>query len=901
MKKILKISGITLLVLIILLIAAPFLFKGQIKDMVKRTINENVNAQVEFSNVSLSFIKSFPQAYVGINDLAIVNVEPFKGDTLVSAKEIAFSMSIKELFKTSTDGAIEVNSINIKNALLNLKTNAQGKANYDITKEKTETETTETTADSGGFTFDIDSYSISNSTIAYGDDTTKMYLKLSELNHEGSGRFSASVSELDTKTEALVSFAFDSVNYLNNNLVKLDALIDMDLTNNKYTFKDNKAYINKLPLEFKGFVHLLDDGQDMDITFENPGSDFKDFLALIPETYSKSIEGVQTSGTFKVKGAVKGKNTDTTIPAFDISIVSNNASFKYPDLPKRVENIIINTEIKNTTGNLDDTYVNINTLNFKIDEDNFKSSASIKNLTKNILVNANVDGVLNLANLTKAYPVALDSELSGLLKAKLHTNFDMNAIETNAYERIKSDGDLSLSGFNFASEDMANPVQISEASLTFNPSTVSLNSFKAKTGESDLNATGSIKNLLGFVLSNQTLQGNFNLNSNMFKLSDFMTEGEEISTANETASTPTETLKIPAFLDCTLNANANTVIYDNLTLKDVKGTLTIKDQQANLNNLTSSIFDGALGVSGQVSTKAEVPTFNLDLNINNFDIAKSFKGLELLQNLAPIASLFQGKLNSSLNLSGNLTNDFTPNLGSLSGNALAELLTTNISENNGPIVSKLQNSLSFIDFNKLNLKDLKTKIEFANGKVAVKPFQIKYNDIAIEIGGSHGFDKSIDYNAVFHVPAKYLGSEVTTLITKIGSEDAKNISIPVTANITGSFTNPSVKTDLTSGVTNLTNQLVEIQKQKLLNQGKDEANKLLDNLLNGKTASTDSTKTQQNNAVKDVLNDIIGGNKTTTDSTKTKQQTATDNVKNVLGGLLGGKKKSKDTTTVMSN
>ncbi|HMR16764.1 MAG TPA: hypothetical protein PKD13_09825, partial [Mariniflexile sp.] len=85
MKKVLKISGISLLIVIILLIAAPFVFQSQIKEMVKRFINQNLNAQVEFSDVSLSFIKGFPKAHVTVSDLAITNFEPFKGDTLVSA------------------------------------------------------------------------------------------------------------------------------------------------------------------------------------------------------------------------------------------------------------------------------------------------------------------------------------------------------------------------------------------------------------------------------------------------------------------------------------------------------------------------------------------------------------------------------------------------------------------------------------------------------------------------------------------------------------------------------------------------------------------------------------------------------------------------------------------------
>ena len=850
MKKVLKISGISLLIILVLLIAVPIAFKGQIKDMVKQLINENLNAQVEFSDVSLSFIKSFPQAHVSVSDLVITNFEPFKGETFLTSKNIAFTMSVKELFKTSGEDPITVNSITVDEILLTLKTDKFGNTNFDIAKKDKENISTET--ETSSFSFDIENYSINNSALAYIDEASKTTIYISELNHEGRGVFSAEMSELDTKSEANISFTIDSSTYLSNNPIKLDAIIGLDLVNSKYTFKENKGYINKLPIEFHGYVQQLENSQEIDITFKNPETSFKNFLALIPEAYSKDIEGVQTTGDFEVKGIIKGISSEKTIPNLDISITSNNASFKYPNLPKRVENITINTAIKNTTGNVDDTYIDIKTLNFRIDSDVFRSSATLKNITKNMLVNASIDGVLNLANITKVYPIELENTLTGTLKGTINTAFDMKAIETNAYERIKNNGSASISDFVFSSEDLANPIHISEANMTFNPETVSLSNFKARTGDSDLNATGTIKNLLGFLLSDNTLKGSFNLNSTFFKVNDFMSE-EDTASANSDITQDTESLKIPDFLDCTINVNAKTVVYDNLNLKDVKGTLLIKDQKATLKDMTSNIFDGTLVISGDVSTKNETPTFNLNLGADGFDIAKSFKDLELLRNLAPIAKLIQGKLNTNINLAGDLDDELFPKLSSISGNALTELLATKINANQGELFNKLEGSLSFIDFDKLDLKDLKTKIEFANGKVNVKPFQLTYEDITIDVSGSHSFNKNLDYSAVFNIPAKYLGSDVNQLIGKINNEDAKNISIPVTANIGGTYLIPSVKTDLTSGVKNLTNQLIEIEKQKLLNQGKDKVTDLISGVIGGNKTNTDSTKKGQNSAVENVF------------------------------------------------
>lgn len=874
MKKALKIIGISILIIFFLLLAIPFAFQSQIKDMVKRFINENLNAQVEFSDVSLSLIRSFPQAHVEVDDLVITNFKPFEGETFATAKNISFTMSVNELFKTSSDEPIVVNSIHIDEALITLKTDALGNTNYDITK-KSDNTSTNLEENSSSFSFDIEDYNINNSAITYLDAISKTELYVTELNHSGHGTFSAENSELNTKTSSHVSMSIDSTKYLNNNSIKLEALIGLDLNNQKYTFKDNKAFINQLPLEFKGYVQMIEDGQDIDITFENPESSFKDFLAVIPEVYSKNIEEVETTGDFKISGIIKGKVTEETITSLDIRITSNNASFKYPDLPKRVSNITIDTAIKNETGLTDDTYVDIKTLNFKIDEDIFKASAKIKDITKNMFVNADIDGTLNLGNLTKAYPIDFDKELSGILKTKLNTQFDMNAIKTNAFNRIKNNGTASITDFVFSSQDIVNPIQISDADMTFQPGTVKLNSFNARTGTSDFSATGNIKNLLGFLLSDKNLQGIFDVNSNNFVVSDFMVEDE--TTSNKTTS-ESESLKIPAFLDCKINANAKNVVYDNLNLKNVKGTLSIKDQEADLQNMTSSLFDGNLAIAGKVSTKTDIPVFNLNLGADGFDISKSFKGLDLLQNLAPIAKALQGKLNTIINLQGTLDSEFSPNLNTISGDAFAELLTTSIDPKEGSVLNKLESSLNFIDFSKLNLKDVKANLDFSNGKVNVKPFNLKYEDINIQVSGSHSFDKTLNYNAVFEVPAKYLGSEVNRLIGKINNAETDKITIPVTANITGNYTNPNVKTDLSSGVSNVTKQLIEIEKQKLINKGKDQVTDLLDGLIGGKKKdeSKDSSTTE-------------------TDSTKTKDPIK-ESVKGLFDNILGGKKKKKDST-----
>nr|WP_315206540.1 AsmA-like C-terminal region-containing protein [uncultured Flavobacterium sp.] len=867
-KKVLKIIGVLIILLVVTLFAAPYLFKDQIKAKISEAINAKVDARVSFAEADLSLFKNFPNANVTLEKLVIINKAPFEGDTLISLGELNLKMSIKELFKGKNE-AISIDGITSKNGLINIIFNKDGIGNYDIALKE---EKTAADGKSSPLSLKIQEYKIENFKFRYFDENSKIKMVIDSLNHEGTGDFASQKLDLVTKSTAKVSLNMDKVNYMNNVALTLDAVLGIDLEKSKYTFKENKALINQLPLEFDGFIQMVEAGQQYDLKFKTPTSSFKNFLGIIPAAYASSLDNVKTTGDFTVAGFAKGLYSDTTVPKFNIEIASNNASFQYPNLPKSVQNIVIDTKIINETGILNDTYVNLDKLSFKIDQDVFNAKANIRNITQNAIVDAALKGTINLANLSKAYPIKLDKPLSGILKADVTTKFDMQSVEKSQYQNINNAGTMSLSGFNYVDEN-GKTMNISTALVQFNPSQVNLKQLNATTGKSDISVTGVLENFYGFIFRNQELKGNFNMNSKQLAVDDFMTTGETTKVGAKKA----DAMKIPAFLNCTLTAKATTVLYDNLTLKDVSGKLIVKDEKVTLENVKTSIFGGTIGVNGAVSTKGKTPVFNMDLKLNQVDIAQSFTQLDMLKKIAPIAGIINGKLNSSIKLNGNLdATEFTPDLKTLTGDLLGQLLSTTVNSSNSTLLTALGSNLKFIDVSKINLNDLKAAVTFKDGKVNVKPFDIKYKDIKATIGGTHGFDQSMNYNLKFDVPAKYLGSEANSLIAKLSAADAAKLeSFPINAVLGGNFTNPKITTDINSAVTKLTTQLVNQQKDRLVKQGTS------------------------------ALTDYINKNKKPGDTTKTAtpiKPATKEEVKakaaDLLNGLFKKKKKAVDTTKV---
>ena len=873
LKKILKIIGVLILLLVVALFAAPFLFKDQIKTKISEAINAKVDAKVSFAEADLSLFKNFPNANVTLEKLVIINKAPFQGDTLISLGELNLKMSIKELFKGKNE-AIAIDGISSKNGLINIIFNKDGIANYDIALKD---EKTIDDGKSSPLSLKIQNYKVENFKLRYFDESSKIKMVIDSLNHEGTGDFTAQKLDLVTKSTAKVSLDMDKVNYMKNVALTLDAILGIDLEKSKYTFKENKALINQLPLEFDGFIQMVEAGQEYDLKFKTPTSSFKNFLGVIPSAYAANLDNVKTTGDFTVVGFAKGLYSDTTVPKFNIDIASNNASFKYPDLPKSVQNIVIDTRIINETGILNDTYVSLDNLSFKIDQDVFNAKANIRNITQNAIVDAALKGTINLTNLSKAYPIKLDKPLSGILKADVTTKFDMQSVEKSQYQNINNAGTMSLSGFNYVDEN-GKKMNISNALVQFNPSQVNLKELNATTGKSDISVTGILENFYGFIFKNQELKGNFNMNSKQLAVDDFMTAGEESKTDSKKA----DAMKIPAFLNCTLTAKATTVLYDNLTLKDVSGKLIVKDEKVTFEKIKTAIFGGTIDMNGAVSTKGKTPVFNMDLKLNQVDIAQSFTQLDLLKKIAPIAGIINGKLNSSIKLNGNLdATELTPDLKTLTGDLLGQLLSTTVNSSNSTLLTALGSNIKFIDVNKINLNDLKAALTFKDGKVNVKPFDINYKDIKATIGGTHGFDQSMNYKLKFEVPTKYLGSEANALIAKLSPAEAEKVqSIPINALLVGNFTNPKITTDINSAVTKLTTQLVNQQKDRLVKQGTSA----LTDLLNKNKKLGDTTKTVLPATKEEV-------------KTKVKEEVKTK-ASDLLNGFFNKKKKPADTTKV---
>ncbi len=899
LKKVLKGIGIGLIVLIALLIAIPYLFKGQIMAKIKTELNKNLNARVEFKDVDISLFRRFPRLAVALEELAVTGVDHFNGDTLLAVKRLDIAMNLMSAIRGEK---IDVYNVVLQQPRIYAIVDEEGRANWDIAKPDTDTAAAEPgDTSSGEFAFSLQQYSIENAAIKYDDLQGHMHLKIDALNHKGKGDFTQDefVLQTSTTTESL-SFAYGFIPYLLDTKAEIAADIKIDNKTSTYAFKTDKISINNLKLSTEGFVQLLNDSTyKMDVQFASPSTDFKDILSLIPAVYSKDFASIKTSGNANFSGFVKGTYSDTQMPAYQLHLGVKNGFFQYPDLPKPVKNIQLAVNVSNPDGVPDHTIVDMPQAHLEMDDSPIDMRLMVKTPVSDLYIDAAAKGKLDLGKVGQFVKFEKGTQLAGLLNADLQARGYMSAIEKQQYEAFHAAGNLSVNNLLYKSNDYPDGVKVSSLHMLFNPKNVTISDFNGQYLGTNFSANGEVNNLLAYVLRNEALNGRLALKADQIDLDKWMATGSSGDTPSKPADTASAVpFAVPNNLDFTVLAQADKVHYDKVDLNNLSGSLLIKDETVTMKDIKANTLQGSMEIDGTYSTKNDKnhPDISLSYDVKELDVQQTFKAFNTVQKLMPIGQFLSGKLSSQLTVKGKLGKDMSPQINTLSGDGNL-LLIQGFLKKFAPL-DQLANQLNVSALQDISVKDIKNYFAFQNGRMTVNPFRVKLPNMNMLIGGSHGFDQSMDYTMQLALPRALLGQKGNALVNNLVSQ-ATSKGIPVQLSDTvylnvllgGNIMKPSVKTDLKEAAGKAAENL------------KDQATAMIKNKVDTvKQTVKDSlaqVKNQAVSAVKDELKNKLLGGKDSTGSGNIKDagKAAEKTLNNTLKGLLNKRKNTAADTT----
>lgn len=621
------------------------------------------------------------------------------------------------------------------------------------------------------------------------------------------------------------------------------------------------------------------------------------------------MEGYELSGGLDFSAKANGvyDSTSHTIPTLDINVDLTEGRIKTPDLPSAIEGFVVKTNITNTSGSLKDTRIVVDNISMNLDGQPFMANMVLSN-PDNFEWDVNIEGDLDLDKLMKLYPME-GMQLKGQISTQLSSKGKMSDLEAQRYNRMPTKGSLTLANFDYQGEGIDQAITISRAQASFTNDKMQLTEYSGTAGSTSYSMQGEVSNYLGFALNDEVLKGSLNVNADQLAISEWMVEsnGTAEESNDESISEPMEVVRIPENVEFNMQTSVNKVTYNNLLMNNMKGRVVVKDGKVNLNDAGFDAMNGTIGLTGEYDSKPEQPTFDFKFGAKEISIPSSFQSVDMVQRLAPVTEKMTGLFSTDFNLKGALGADMMPDYSTVTGGGLIQVLQASLGQSD--LLSGLTSVTKLAKVGTATLDKIKMTAEVKDGRLFIKPFDVKLGDYKTQVFGSTGIDGTIDYVLKMNVPAGQVGTQLNSLVSSLTGSSQELVGSNMVLNIGmgGIFTKPefalrsvtseegkTVKSAVTATVQAKVDEKKEEAKEIVdtkIETAKDSANQVINAQKDSLKVKADSLLQSKKDTISTLAAEKLGLNK---DSVNTKLESVKEKAKGVLNGLLKKKKKKKD-------
>lgn len=830
MKKVLRITGITIGAILILLILIPLVFKSKIETVVKEKINESLYATVDWSGFSLSLFRGFPALSINLHEVSVVGTGQFEGDTLAGLSRFELRVNPFSAIRRN----FVVNRILLDKPLIRGIVLENGSANWDIAKPTDDEELPEEAEESetgpgSSMIVSLKKVSILKGRIYYDDAALGTKASLEEFNLELAGDFS--MEETEVKLSLVLSGItawYGGIRYMKDGSFGLDLLAGANMLTNTYSISKNEIRINALVMEMEGDVVMMDDGgMDLDLKFFTHETSFQDLLSMIPTIYMKDFEELDTRGTMSLEARVKGVMKDSVMPDASLKLEVNDGFFAYPGLPKNVSDVQVRLVADYRGADMDQSTVDLEQFHLLLGGNPFEAKLHIDHPVSDMHLAGELKGTIDFSTL-KDVVLIDDVALEGRMTADVRVDTRMSYIGQEKYEKVDLEGMIMLEGVKVETPDLPVTIELRKLEMNFNPRYVELAGLDLQMGQTDIYLEGALTNFIPYIFEGKTVSGSLKVTSALIDVNELMPETESDTAEGQVAVTviPSDSLaepqqtKIPPNIDFALELDLKKVIYEAIELENISGKLKLSEGAAYLDRLKMNVIEGSVTAFGKVDTRGDFTEADFTLDMLGIDIPSAYSTFVSVERLAPVAKFCKGSANVKLSYLSLLDASFSPLYESI--NANGQIVTKNLSVYNIKSFVLLSELLKNEKFREMAPNDMNLKFRIRDGRVIVDPFDMHFDNSKMKVSGSHGIDMSLDYLLDMEIAKSDMGEGVNEMMKGIsalaygaGFKIPESDFVKIKAKITGNFSDPKISTDLSGNLKSGKAVVKELVKEKL--------------------------------------------------------------------------------------
>lgn len=605
-KRVFIILGILAILVVGTAALVPIIFKDELVAIVKDAANDHLNAKLDFGEVQLSLLRSFPDLSFKLEDISITGIEEFEGLPLARIQTFELELDLLSVIQSSKP--VVVKSINIDKPEIQILVLNNGKANYDIAKTTDTSPSPDTSAEEAVYKFKLNKYNIRQGKLIYEDHAAKLKLLIDQLQHSGSGAFDNNIFDLQALTSIQsLSLIYDQMTYLRDAQIDWATTLGINQKDQLYAIKDNKLSVNALLLQLDGSVQMIQEALKINMNLSAPENEFKNLISLIPNAYTQNFDQVESSGDFALEAYASGvyKFDNSEYPPFNARLDINNGYVKYPDLPLPIENIRAEVALASPSSNFDDILIEAPRLGWTIDENPFLASLTLRKPISDPDFESTLKGKLDLEDLKRALPGYLDQDMAGLLDFDMALSARMSTIEKEQYDELALSGQLDAANIRYPLDAYGYPaLSLTKANVTFTPQQATINQLVAQAGDSDLRGNGQINNLLAYFSPEKTMTGNFVLSSNFIDADQWYPpappKNESLAIDFQDTTKVNTTERPFDRFDFNVALDAEKIQYTSYLLENTEAEARVRPNLIRIKNAVSKIKDSDFRASGRI-------------------------------------------------------------------------------------------------------------------------------------------------------------------------------------------------------------------------------------------------------------------------------------------------------------
>lgn len=829
-----KKSGIKKLVVFILLLlvlfivglaSIPVIFKKDIIEIIKTESNKQLNATLDFDDLDLKLLSTFPDFSLEINQLSIKGEAPFDGVSLISIEKLLLEL---DLMKILFDGKYEVRKLALDQPHFHVKVLDDGNANYDIYRSSEGGQETSNEDDSSPLVFKIEEYEINEAILIYDDAYYATRLRLENLNHSGNFTMIGDKYLLETNSDAKsLDLSYDDIEYFQRSNLNIifNGEVEFIEDDIKVVVAKNITKINQLNLALNGEFLMRENDYLFNLSIETIDQTFKSLLSVVPGVYQSEFDQLQTNGEFQFGGTFNGIYSDSLIPHFNVQMLVMDGYFKYPDFTEPVDQIQMNLSIDFPGGNdLDLLKLNLENFSLGFLNSTLKTNIYGSSLISDPFLKGALNSNIYLSDIAQVIPLN-EQELGGEVFSNIIIKGNLSSIEEEKYNEFKSSGQLTIDNLIYESDLIDYSIALNSLDFEFYSDRLALNECLLKIGESDLSINGELHNYIQFILKDELIEGEFNVNSQFLDLDElYMDSFSDTSenalnneTINDSSQINNEVFDLPKNIDFSLTTNIKKAIYDSLQLKNLSGKLIIKNGVLNFNDLAMNLFKGSVKMKGDyfaISNRRAQMNFDMELNEISFDEAYLY--FNPVKKYAPLVKFFNGDFTTKMNAEILFDENYNPIYNSISSNG--NLKSKKVEVLDFPALDQLKDMVKEVLDNNNTIEDLNLSYHLKDGKFSIDKTPLKLKEFSASIYGSTSISQELDYTLETKLPISLINKNITNGISRVLNQS--NLSekldepIPLAIKIGGTVLSPKL-------LTNFTNQKEDV-KDEIIAKGKEK-------------------------------------------------------------------------------